>query len=803
MKNKEEYKQLIVDALRGVVWERLQNALLGRELIYFGATVNEMISGQYDTLLKGLAPEYADYDGLAVLGYHQGVAYDLIRPTKAQLNISLVRGAKPFQLELQIGAAHFYNIAYEEIGEKLCTLYKGTVCYTTFTGPVEDAVYQGKYNPSGRYRENGRLYIKLPQNTLVNSLRIYLRQEKGPIPQQFKFVPGQSENVRVWRALDKTLCVGVKDMEGAKDLECYYLVGEYDTPDFNEGSLSSPSGEVSVKVELSQGANSVEAARESLILESGKVSALATREQVVEYANSFPQVKDSNPEVTENNKVTVWVKPEYKASYDAIEEGLRLYGELVMDWRVEEGAPIKFQISLAATGAVLAFEQRALIENRIYEWIAENLRYTTEVSTAWLMQAIPEYISQVSLVMRVAQVVTGTQISLVATPTEGSIEIEKDDKVVAWDGRGYLKGYLTSATIATRVGKSWYAFSHIENDILFTDGAQVFIANGNDAVACNEELFSIKYLTGEIFSLVDLSEIMLTDGKRARIYSADYKFGNGKLSLMRDPDQNVSWVVPTGTGSLQLPELQASVNYNGACLKSREVFIVGFGRDVQLLQLTITADRSGFYLQKRAILSVDRIADVGAVTTFGDELLVLSMSSSWKTVTAWLIGKDITDSNLQSAVDVSGLKAWLDEHDDKIKGTQITSIALRGASLIILANGKTVKVLYEITSDLSMRSLKVVDGVILDEEFTKVLSESSLGKTGKVYDFSGESLSSESELNWITNVGMVDYTNAVISIYNGVYTELSGAKIEVDTLRIKPNLAREYPLLEEGGIKWD
>lgn len=803
MKSKEEYKQLILGALRGVVWERLQNALLGRELIHFGATVNELISGQYDTLLKGLAPEYADYDGLAVLGYHQGIAYDLIRPTKAQFNVTLAQGVKPFQLELQIGASHFYNISYEETGEKLVTLYKGTVCYTTFAGPVDDPVYPGKYNPSGRYRENGRLYVKLPQNTLVGSLRVYLRQEKGPIPQQFKFVPGQAENVRVWRALDKTLCVGVTNMEGATNLECYYLVGEVDTPDLNEGNLSYPDGEVSISAEVSQGSDSVEAARESLILESGKVSALATREQVVAYVNSFPQVKDSNPEVTDNNKVTVWVKPEYQASYDAIEEGLRLYGELVMDWRVEEGIPITFQIGLAATGDALAFEQRAIVENKVYEWVEQNLRYTTEVSTAWLMQAIPEYISQVSLVMRVAQLVTGTQIGLVATPTEGSIEIEKGGKVVAWDGRGYLKGYLTQETIESRVGGSWYAFAHIEDDILFTDGSQVFIVNGDDAVVCNEELFSIKYLTDEIYSLADMSEVMLTDGIRARIYSADYKFGTGKLSLMRDPDQNVSWLVPSGMGSLLLPELDAVVNYNGACLRDREVFVVGYGNAVQLLQLTITADRSGFYLQKRANLSVDRSTEVGAVTTFGEELLVLSMSSSWKVVAAWLMGKDITDSNLQSAVDVTALKDWIKAHSSDLEGTQITSIALRGSSLVILTDSKTIKVRYEITSDLSMRSLKVVDTVIVEEVFTKVLSETKLGKRNKVYDFSGEELNGGSKLNWITNVGMVDYTNAVISIYNGVYSELSGAKIEVDTLKIKPNLAREYPLLEDSGIKWD
>lgn len=832
MKTRKDYEQLIKQNLQGVVWRRLQNALLGKELISFGGVVNELQSAQYDNFIKALSPEQADYAGLAVLGLNQFVVYDIIKPAIAQFEITPVSDIKPYQAVFKVGTNKFYSNEFYSIGSKVVmSLYRGEFYNTSYSRDGQN-FDDGVVYVSGVYQNDLFTYLKLPENTLVDTLRVSLVDSEGKeYPQSFEFIPGQENNVRVFRALDNTVNVAVKSLEGYVDIYCRYIVGSEAAPDSNEGTLTYNGNEVKMTASISVGVNSIEAARESFIKHIGMVSSVSTKEQIIQFVKEFPQVKDCMPELTEPNQVTVWVKPANPRSLDPIQEALTVYGELAIMWRVLLGTPVPFGVLITQIDYSLTSEQKAEIVTLINSWIDENMKYSTVITPAWLLQAIMQYSASVSLSVTLKQKIEASVLSLLAVPIETTIAIVDEQGIESgWDSRGYIRSYADEDKIANLSADVRILQKVLDNYLIAYKNSEgnwqaAMVNDSKQGVLIKQDMWDI---TGLVLSEVKANQVFQSseylfvkgekEGKlRFKLFSIDQRFAQQQNSLIKDPEQNVSWTYPSagewvdGSAVDGVALVIGSDIYNIRPNQSNAYLTVA--------RYTLSADTLLYQkvtdLTVQAMTQAPYVVSAYCISQWGDAIIVAIALNDYSVsetkaskVGIYYYSRDIL--TVQSVnTDQVNLVLESKVGTKEIKGLQVVNnqLVLRVESDEEPEKSAYLRMRFDIIGSASSR---YATGEI-PEEFISASDSSRLLLMGdlwsddnhSVYDKDGKLvLSTEDEVQWMTNVGLVDYTRKQITLNVDKYISyFTKSYLAYQTTRVELERIRNYPALE-GGIVW-
>lgn len=799
MNTRYEYEELIKQRLKGATWNRLKNSLLGKELISYAGVFAEIVGSQYTTFLNNLAPEIADYRGLSVIGYNQGVAYDILNPSTAQVTLDVERDIKPYGASLVIGSLAYYNLSYLRAKKNSqLTLHQGVKKWSSFSQVGTNNGF-GNYHLSGVYWMNNRKYIKLPEDTLYSSVRVYIEDLNGKVtPQLLKKTPGYQSKVSLFRDTDNTLCVLLttpEEYDSYKDVKCYFLVGATSTPKADEngqveGEFSDGVSVKKVKAYVNQGSESLEEARLSLLNSLAINSSISTKDQIKTCVNTFPQVDDCEPELLAIGQINVWVKPKYTSSLEDVEDYLRLYGEMAVLWRVREGTPVQVSVQLISMDSSLTLEEKSTLQVEVQDFIATNLKYNTVLSAAWLMQAVPDYISRVSVNLLVNQAIEDTTyLELPSIPVAGTIEIYKEDELVGWDLRGYIRGFVDSIKVTTLQGATLIGDVVVCNTtskrLIFYEGTVTAVESGMWPLVRGSF-----FLVGEGF----FYEISPSEGKDLiRRYNIDVRFSTQSNSLYKDPEQYVSYQLPSGDSSY-------IENTTSRLISDKSKVVV---YDSYILQV-IDSQTEESKLELKVIsadgLSLSDVSTDGAFLRgagrksllffVGEEVLWLSSLNG--KLEAYQFNKETKGLSSVSLSEVENLFVGALQVTYKKQGTSsiLTILSKDGAKY------KTRTAYFSVVgvSSLYLRVSSSVTEHEYEVSSAELLSESLIRVGDKILNLNGQEVISIGSNPLLGKAGLVDYSNRVVNLYTTVY-DSSDIKYQTVDLDIKEK--SKYPVVEE------
>lgn len=801
MITRSQYEELIRDNLKGITWSRLKNALLGKELISFGGVVNELISGQYDLFLRDLAPELASYTGLAVIGYNQQVGYNTIKPTKAIVDNQVSEGVPPFKAILSIGNNRYYNTSFIGAGQSQLILSQGSLGCASFGDEIPDF---GTYYQSGIYWQNRKKYIKLPEATDVESLYVYITKDGVRTPAKI----WDSEDVRVFRQADNALAVmllNTSEYDQISQVECYFLVGTTEVSSSGttiKGELQLPGRKVQVTVTEIEGDSSIAAARESLVHNLSLRSSVSTKAQIKEFVNSYPQVRDCNPELTAANTITVWVDPTVdNPSFDDIQAGLTLYGEMAIYWQVKKGTAIPVTIRLTPIGQITG-DERAEVLTEVTTWVEENIKFDTVLTPAWVLQSVLAYANRIITSLVLDEQVNSRLIKLVAVPVAGTISFIKDGTEVGWDSRGYIRGYLSQGRIDTLAN--------------LVRAGSVFLIPGSTSVKVISEQNSMSEVSSALWDLTGVTLLMVGDGyvlaywnriglKQYKLYQIDTRFALEKNSLIKDSEQFVSSTYPPVDGFLTSDE---------SILDEGQSLLIGTtlynlrqsGTSLYLRKFGLSADGSKFVLNYNlgtAVIENVRTSDFALFTIGGVPVIAISTLQG-STYTDQVYVLDRTDESTEESL----VQVEIDEQQESGLFNGIKQAKSEGSKVTLVTDARGgIKIK---TTTLSIN--KVAEGAFFLRNESAVV-ESSFDRqvtlvTSEFYiDSRGEQLRKVSDgatvfkvgdtIPALINVGLVDYNNGQISLSSDGFDNTT---VQYQTSELSLTDKSMYPKIKE--ITW-
>lgn len=773
MRTRDEIRNEILNNLTGIAWQKLRNSLLGNELISFGATVTEVNDAAYYTLLSNLAPDTADYIGLAVLAASVNECFDVVRP--AQVILEAPANCKPFDLCLTIAGVTFYNTQYV-VEHEQCTLYAGSI--------QEQSIFLRKSEPNV-YQLNGYKYIKLPSETIIDSIEVKAGEFNVPLSDK----EGRISSIKLWRDEETNLNASILGWI-SDEFKFKYLLGYSELPSIDAGTLTWPTGSQSWKGKVYEGSKEIEVARNSLIEKISQGSAISTKEQIIQAVNQFPQVKDCNPELLQVGEIKVWIKPSQEnLKYDAISKYLSIYGEMAVKWSAEEGYPTLITARLSELSSLTA-EQKAEVKDKLLER-AEDIKFTTVVTPAWLLAATPDYNTSVSV-----ELITDTQLSvrtgqkLPAIPVEGSIRIILEGSEVGWDNRGYIRGYVgvykpTKADLNVAKIGELFVVPHL------SDRSTLLIKQGRDCAKILSSMWNA--YEAQVITTND-SYALLQYPEGFQIFGIDTKFtAEGQNSLIRDPDQAVLQETPQ-TGFID--QGSETISFE-RILVGKDIFTIEEDAlsEVVLSRYRLAPDNTEYYLygskqstkkqgKIRSILNLD-----GRVLVFvGDSCFSYQEAQNPELL---FVDTDLLDQALKH-----------EPSDNK----EYVAVAAKGKSIEIL-----VRELVDVEKKVYKYNLYTCDaGVqgtarlvfrpltsVKQQEFPEAVDCLGFGiyrGESAVYNSKAEPLwTLDGHLNMLEVAGVVDYQRATVSIS---VPQFDDAIIRCSSTELKQVEASNYPVIE-------
>lgn len=797
MNTRYEFEELIKQRLKGATWNRLKNSFLGKELIAYAGVFAELVSSQYTMFLNNLAPELADYRGLAVIGFNQGVIYDILRPSTAQIVVDLNKDVKPYEASLTIGALKYYNYSYLRSKNNIqLTLYQSVKRWSSFSQNGNSDF--GDYYLSGIYWMNGKKYIKLPEDTIANSVRVYIEDFEGnTIPQHLEQTPGYKNKVSLFRDTDNTLCVTLnqpEEYDSYKDVKCYFLVGttlasKSDENGQSEGEFTDGQTVSKIKVYTVQGEKSIEEARLSLLANLSINSSISTKEQIRSCVNTFPQVNDNEPELVSTGEITVWVKPNYPSSLEDVEDYLRLYGEMAVLWKVREGIPVEAFVALESMDSNLTIDDKSEIQAKVQEFIDKNIKYNTVLSAAWLMQSVQEYISRITLSLAVRQAIgVSTYLKLPSSTLSGTIEITRDEEVVGWDSRGSIRGFVE------RIELKSVEDSYLIGEVLLknSDTERLLMYKGT----ITEVMDSAWHLKAQTHFLVgkDFFYTIDHEGNRSllRKYLIDMRFGTSGNSLYKDPEQYVSYQQPyTENSFIESDELvpyerRNTIAYSNYILHVEDTL----NAPTELRLMSVSADGASIHTvyHDNAILAGEGRASL-LFCVKKDILLYSELNGEGE---LYLFDKDT-----RGLIPVS-----LSEVDSLFRGVVQVSYNLSEnnnlLSILTYSEGKyKTYTAYFLLTGVNALYLRVMSSITpheFDSKRCELLSENLIATDTEIKTLAGEVQIKKGNNPLLGKAGLVDYSNGVVSLYTS-YFDNSIISYKTTELNIKEK--NKYPVVEE------
>lgn len=778
MKTREEIKQEVLDNLTGIAWQKLRSSLLGRELITFGAVVTELNDIAYDTLLKNLNPDQADYTGLAVLAASTNGCYDYTKPT--QVVVTAPETCKPFDLCLTIGAIKFYNTQF---------VPKGDVCVLS-AGTIKTATILLREDTEFTYTTNGHKYKKLPKEAQFKSVQLIT--DTGSRLQAFDEA-GNPASVKLWRDEEKNLNVSVLDWGQNSSITITYLLGTAQLPATNKGQLSYLDTVEPWEGQVFEGSETIESARNSYLQMNSEQSAISTKEQIIQAVNEFPQVVDCNPVLNSTGSITVWVKPSIPGTpLETISRYLSLKGEMAVLWKAKEGNPIEVAVVLEAL-ELLSAEQKAEIKE-IVSSTASSVRFTTTVTPAWLLSEIGKYNTKVAAYLQTEVTVNNQTQKLPSIPNEGTIYIIQQGKQVAWDSRGVLRGFIGSYNPndkdlePVQIGEVFVVPQALQNC------TNIFTKEGNltqVSSAMWDAWNALKIDSSEGWYLLEFEQ-------GYRLFVADAKYSeNSDISLSRDPDQAILREEPE-SGFIQAPEKDGKFNTISPLriLVGSDIYALADSDGTSTLErYRLTPDSKTYYRDFNYPIT----ADSGTKLIFRVDSKVLAVVDD-----IWVVFSESGQQPMLKEIKEASLnQVYQAVGKDTDPTISIVGLQGNGQDFEVLTKKGEVFTLFKFKVQVRDSQNPYINVISTPKQvaFTEPVETIGFGLfkgESSVYNSQGKAfISKQVTSRSLGQIGVVDYQSATVSFSMEGF---EGAVIQSKSSELRQVEQSNYPVIKE--IRW-
>lgn len=457
MRNIEDIKQLLISKLSNKesgAWSRLQNSLIGKELIAFGSEVIQAADNVADSIVQAFDYHNADERSLISLSHTFDIPVSFTKPSYIRIRLSSksVLHFKPYDLQLVIGNTKFTNIGFYSSLEDI-VLYQGVV-KSMYTDKISDWCFEknvnwdtttlsleddnivvghnlGKAFPESVYffykdlnsQGNLSLFNPLRYGSTIPSYKLYTLMNKDIMA-----IPGDG----VWG----------KNDYNEPSFQIIWL--ELTNNDFSTTGIlkSELHGNLQYNVlGSSKGEdNSIEYARDLYRRFYLTTNAVVSRDQIRDYVNSFSYITDCSVSV-DNNHVTVYVKPEDQndiGGYGNIESSLDLKGCLLTSHEVIKGKALNFQFSVDSP---VKSELRTQIEEYLrVKYNYHSIGFSEMINTSEVSSSIYSKFGEtvkVNFNVSGVDVISGVKLQFI--PIQGTISIiDSLGKSVGYDLNGQI-----------------------------------------------------------------------------------------------------------------------------------------------------------------------------------------------------------------------------------------------------------------------------------------------------------------------------------------------------------------------------
>lgn len=531
--SRDEIRSALLSALNTQNWKKLQNSLVGKELISFGVETIAASQDINESIISAFDYQTATVDQLVSMSRTWDVPLSFNKPASIRLTLESYGNFAPYELKFTSGSATFFNIDY--ISGTEVVLYQGIPHVSvedTSIFPFVPSV-QGIWNnvPWNEFNvEVGTdeslsgisLGLCVPESVYATYKTNTEDAIEGILSQfspirYFSTIPAYklytlSSQEIMFLSGNSKWALSPYEVEADLVTHNYYRQVFWLEPTnvnfstngtliYREHELAYSAINATSPAEF----NSLEYAREYTRHLYVKLNGITSEQQIKDYVKGFPYVLDCAVQAS-NNLINIYVKPtdpNDNGAYGAIEANLDLLGTVSTIHKVKTGTKVEFQFK-----AKLISGSNAGIDEFIREKYAySKLSYDALVDIVELVTAIQnKFGALISIHMYVSPTVYASGTTLSMIPNKGSIQLYDDvgGPVVGYD----LNGQLLKATIqeneqvpdysCLRTSFGGYCKSNIISDAMFCSFISGVEGTLMQKVASSK---SVQYIFGSNFDV--------------------------------------------------------------------------------------------------------------------------------------------------------------------------------------------------------------------------------------------------------------------------------------------------------------
>lgn len=531
MRAKSEIISTLSASLTSDIWKKLKNALLGREMIAFGAEVISENENIKDAMLQQLNPETADKNGLYLLSQMNEIPITNTKPNA--LVVQMASNSKtyaPFELVYNIGNNTFTNIEYT-MRDKSVALINGTYkCYPHNMSNISGAIVDGE--EVSMYDNNTSYYCIKIGNAYPDSI-IVTDEYNVEIP-RYSTDTAMSNTIdtmyKVFTGVDGNQYIRFICAEGVESPTAYRIVWldhsstEVDYDDSN--ILVKENNVIVAEIKyLSRGSvDNIDYMREQLKKELAKYNGLNTPKSIERYVNGFPYVIDSKCVADNNNGLIVYVKPSENKDltmyldFSEIAAHISLNSILFPKIKVTTGKKINFGLQInGVTNATMQNNIKALVQD-VFSY--DNMKFNSVINTSQVLNEIYGNFKIVpSIKMNIREDFTNNE-SMSYVPAKNTLKgYSNEGLLVAWENNDILYGNNLNANpipflifdVVCSIGKMFLLKQQVRIDNLtIEEQADDFVKLAGASYKLNSSKVTYPALgTYNIFYLYDVSTNMI------------------------------------------------------------------------------------------------------------------------------------------------------------------------------------------------------------------------------------------------------------------------------------------------------
>lgn len=461
---RQEIRQNLSNALSTGAWGRIQNSLVGKELLNFGTEVIAASNDIKETLIDTFDYTQADQRALISMSHVFNIPVSFFRP--AYVRVHLESGTSeiytPYQLSYQVGNIKFTNIE-SVMGNEDITLYQGVVktmksyedAYDLI--PVNYELTEEWDNTILPVSESETIRCHKLGEAMPESILVFCEDADYPYVMSPFSELRYGSDVKTYKRY--TLYDGTQSVLEGNDVwgEEFDFISKYQivwlqptNADFSgSGRLYSNGTEISFHLlEQSQGASyDLVYGREYFRRSYLEQSAIVSEKQIRDYVNAQPYIEDCSVTVL-NNTVYVYVKPKTYSEgwlYGELEQKLDMHGGLAVLHEVRAGVQVIFQITIDVPGTPPG--NASQIETYLAtRYSYSNLKFNEIVSTADIASILLSRFGLTASVYFNAEEIFQSGKSLSFRPLSGSIKIfDSNGTQLGYDLSGTLYGFTSAS----------------------------------------------------------------------------------------------------------------------------------------------------------------------------------------------------------------------------------------------------------------------------------------------------------------------------------------------------------------------